>query len=106
MKALEEYQSALTISKDNPILHFRTANCLALLDRLDESINSYHATLAIVPKNHHARNNLGSIYYRTQKYPEARREWEIALEIKPDFKIARMNLDKLDSMIHQNLVQA
>lgn len=104
-EALSEYKEALKRSRENPFLLFRTANCLSLLERMEEAIEFYSTSLALVPNNHHARNNLGSIFFRLQRYSEARNEWEIALQMKPDFKTARINLDKLEKFIQENLIQ-
>ncbi|MCE9500214.1 MAG: tetratricopeptide repeat protein, partial [Leptospira sp.] len=99
--ALEEYKTVLKKDNENPWILFRAANCLSLLDKMDEAIEYYASSLSLAPKNYHARNNLGSIFYRLSRYAEARREWKIALEINPNFRTAQINLQRLEK--HKNL---
>ncbi|TGK19328.1 tetratricopeptide repeat protein [Leptospira fluminis] len=96
--ALESYEKANRLSEGrNPWTLFRIANCHSLLNQLDEAEKFYRRSIEVAPKNHHAYNNLGSVYYRKGNYSSAKEEWKKALEIKPDFRTASLNLDKLES---------
>lgn len=94
--ALHNYLNAYTLDKEHPWVLFRVANCYSLLGNLSEAEKFYQLSLQLAPKNYHALNNLGSIYFRMNKYEKARSAWNQAIEIKPDFQTAITNLERLD----------
>ncbi|EQA43227.1 SpoIIE-like protein phosphatase domain protein [Leptospira broomii serovar Hurstbridge str. 5399] len=97
-EALESYEKANRIEGNNPWTLFRIANCHSLLNDLANAERFYLKSIEKAPKNHHAHNNLGSIYYRNGNIFQAKEEWKKALEIKPDFKTAILNLAKIESL--------
>ncbi|EPG76249.1 SpoIIE-like protein phosphatase domain protein [Leptospira fainei serovar Hurstbridge str. BUT 6] len=98
IEALESYEKANRIEGNNPWTLFRIANCHSLLNDLDKAEHFYLQSIEKASKNHHAYNNLGSVYYRKGDIFQAKLEWKKALEIKPDFKTAILNLTKIESL--------
>jgi tetratricopeptide (TPR) repeat protein len=54
--------------------------------------------LQINPNNAVARFNLGNTFYRTGKISEAMKEYELALQIDPNYGDARDNLTRLQAL--------
>ena len=49
---------------------------------------------------HYPHMNLGRVYLHNKKYAEAMKEFEKALEIEPDYQLARVQLAKLRAMFN------
>ncbi|WP_243393360.1 tetratricopeptide repeat protein [Leptospira perolatii] len=103
-KAIQEYLKALGMDDDHAWVLFRLANCYYFTQKTEECIRYFNRSIAVSPKNYHARNNLGSVYFHLGDYDKAREQWMRALQIKPDFKTAQKNLDKLNDIMDQGVL--
>ena len=56
----------------------------------------WSASLAVEPNNHRALNNLGYAYELDGDFVQARRAYEAALKLRPDYAKARINLEGLN----------
>ena len=94
-KALEEtgnYQAALNLYQkinvedpENADAHVATANCLAKLERWEDSIASSKRALSINPKNTFALWNLGAIFQGLGNNDEAEAAYRELLPLDPPF---------------------
>ena len=69
-----------------------------LLSRLDASgaVGPLETAVAAEPSRPEARNMLGVALQSVGRFSEAAAEFEIALKLRPDFTVARMNLADLE----------
>jgi tetratricopeptide (TPR) repeat protein/HAMP domain-containing protein len=92
------YEKILKKDAHNSYVLFRIANCCVLLKNYNEAVNFYKRSLYVTPKNYHAINNLASTYFRMREYEKAKEQWILALELKPNFKTANLNLKHLEKI--------
>jgi len=64
------------------------------LGRFDEAVESYLNALKITPGDHVLRNRLGIVYARNDELTKAAEQFELALQLKPNFDDARQNLER------------
>lgn len=95
-ESMDMYLEYYNRDTTNPWVLFRLANCSSLLNNLEEAVEYYLSSLEIAPRNHHAHNNLGSVYFRLKDYKNAKLSWENALQLKTDFKSPQINLTRLE----------
>jgi tetratricopeptide (TPR) repeat protein len=62
-----------------------------------EAANGFEDVLALVPRHYPSWGNLGAAYLALERVQEARRCLERALELNPDYAIARHNLQLIQS---------
>jgi tetratricopeptide (TPR) repeat protein len=66
-----------------------------LNNKYDEAVSEFKKVLEINPGNAEAYYNIGLIKESSNQMDEAREMYSKALAVKPDYKIARVRLDKL-----------
>jgi tetratricopeptide (TPR) repeat protein len=64
-----------------------------------EAANGFEDVLALVPRHYPSWGNLGAAYLALERHQEARRCLERALELNPDYTLARHNLELLTSQM-------
>ena len=62
---------------------------------VEEAVNAYKKVLDLNPGAAGALVNLGTIYYRLHKYPEAEKYYVQAIEADPTYALAQFNLGNL-----------
>ncbi|MCB2212487.1 tetratricopeptide repeat protein [bacterium] len=77
-------------SDDNWQLH--RANALLRLERYDQAADAFQQLLRSYPDTRHGHLNLGVIYLQQGNVPEARREFQLELEVRPGNALAWNNL--------------
>lgn len=95
-ESMDTYLEYYNRDTTNPWVLFRLANCSSLLNELEEAVEYYLSSIEIAPRNHHAYNNLGSVYFKLKDYKKAKLSWENALQLKSDFKSPQINLTRLE----------
>ncbi|NUM40485.1 MAG: tetratricopeptide repeat protein, partial [Leptospiraceae bacterium] len=95
------YERILRGDEQNSYVLFRVANCSSLTGHLEDAIKYYNRALVLAPGNHHARNNLASTYYRIGKYEQAKEQWTRAINLRPGFKTAELNLSHLEKIMEE-----
>ncbi|HWE31472.1 MAG TPA: tetratricopeptide repeat protein, partial [Polyangia bacterium] len=60
-----------------------------------EAANGFEEVLALVPRHYPSWGNLGAAYLALERVQEARRCLERALELNPEYTVARHNLELL-----------
>ena len=91
-KAVEYYQSTLSLQPDNAEAHARLALSLYNMRRIDEAQAEVQNALSLKPDLAEAWNTLGLILLETNKRSEAADAFERALQLKPDYTEASENL--------------
>jgi len=61
-------------------------------------MEQFQAAVQIDPNDFEARNNLGSVFMITGRYPEAIEQYQAALRIKPDSADAQKNLARVEAL--------
>ena len=100
--AEREFHAAITALNQQPSPDGATwydyGNLLLRQERYDEAIAEYEIAIPrlAISKRVLALNNLGIALYRTGDAAEARRQFETALQLRPDDRQARENLEMLN----------
>jgi tetratricopeptide (TPR) repeat protein len=63
--------------------------------RHDQAIHGFEQVLALVPRHYPSWGNLGAAYLAMERRDEARRCLQRALELNPEYALARQNLQLL-----------
>jgi tetratricopeptide (TPR) repeat protein len=97
-EAIELYEAIVSLDKYqySAKLLLKIANCYSHMNELNKAIIYYNRAISLDDFNFHAHNNLGGVYFRQGLYEKAKYEWLKALEIKSDFKPAKLNLQRLE----------
>lgn len=74
---------------------FDKANLASKEKKADNAITLYNQLVKKDPKDFVAWTELGTLYFRNEKFSEAEEAYNKALEQKPDFAVAQVNLGKL-----------
>ncbi len=82
-KALEAYNRALTLEKEDADLYNNRANALLQLNRKQEARNDYEKCLSINPNHQEALSNIGAYYFSIQDYKTAIEKFNQAIERFP-----------------------
>ncbi|MEE9543393.1 MAG: tetratricopeptide repeat protein, partial [Thermodesulfobacteriota bacterium] len=100
------WQTGLTLWEDsarkspqNVEARLSYAGSLTRAARLDEALVEYSLIVKAMPGNAEAHNGLGVVYASLGRIQAAILEFRLALEIKPDFKMARVNLERAESLM-------
>jgi len=93
--AVEEYRISQDLVSDQPGAHMNLALLAEALGDTKQLEQKYLDALRIDPLFLPARNNLGMVYARTQRFAEAEQQYRKALEINPEFVPIRDNLARL-----------
>jgi tetratricopeptide (TPR) repeat protein len=95
-EAYHEFAKALNLEPDNVAYAVQMAKCLAKTgDRLG-AIGFLRKTVARHPGHVEAKIQLGILFHSQQMIKEAQKEWQEALVIEPESKLAQMYLSMLD----------
>jgi tetratricopeptide (TPR) repeat protein len=72
---------------------------------IDEAIEELKISIAADYNNPKTHNNLGVQYAKKNRLEEAKKEFEIALKVDPEYETARKNLENIKMIINNNLRQ-
>jgi len=105
-EAIELYEAIVSLDKYqySAKLLLKIANCYTHMNELNKAIIYYNRAISLDDFNFHAHNNLGGVYFRQGLYEKAKYEWLKALEIKSDFKPAKLNLQRLEKYVLKKTV--
>lgn len=82
-EAVEHYQMALKIRKDDHILWTNLGSVFVRMGKDSKAVSSFKRAIKINPLHAIAHYNLGAIYDSHHKYEPAVREYKIALTLDP-----------------------
>jgi len=96
--AVKEYTTYLKQQPDDAPAHLNLATIYIGLRRFDLALPLYERACEIAP-DANALTNLGTLYAKTGKLPEAIKAFEKALVLDPANEIARKNLAQATSSL-------
>jgi tetratricopeptide (TPR) repeat protein len=91
-RALQEFQIALTLSPDEPIVHYNLGTIYAHMNRFDLAVAEERQALRAAPHYAEAWGNLGGALQKLGRTQEAVAAYREALRIKPGMAGVRANL--------------
>ncbi len=94
--AIRCFNTALSLDSGDAEAHGNLGDALQALGRSVEAVASYRRCLELDERRPHTWNNLGNALASAGKPDEARRCYERALAVRPDYRVARANLEAMD----------
>jgi len=91
-EALAAYQNALALRPDMVEAHNNAGLILQRMGRIGEAEASFRKAIAADNKYCQAYNNLAQLFARQGRMEEALELWQRALDVCPDYEIARKNI--------------
>ena len=67
-------------------------------ERIDDAVNHYQEALRLKPDYTDSLNGLAILFAQAGRFDDARVQWEKALVIDPNYRVARENLRRLEQM--------
>jgi len=96
---LAHYQTALDLDPTLPSLHQNLGLLFASLPgRGEDALRHGREAVRLAPRNPATHHTLAIIHAQLNQLADARREWEQALALDPNFTVARENLRRLDQL--------
>jgi Flp pilus assembly protein TadD len=96
--ALQAYNSALKYGIDDAAIHFNIGLSYLKLSRLEEAKKELVRALEFEPNLAEAYNNLGYLAEAAGDFDLAVANYKKALAMKPDYKLARENMERLEKI--------
>ena len=81
--AIAEYTKVVEIRPDSPQAHVNLGVALKNNGEINRALESYNRALGLQKNYVEALSNRGWVYVEQEKWPEARRDFNLALKIKP-----------------------
>lgn len=91
-KALSDFEAALRIKPDDPLLLVNRAQAYRSFNRLEEALTDLDKAVELMPDLVPARFNRGSIYVTKGDFVKARADFERCIAIDPHVAAPRFNL--------------
>jgi serine/threonine-protein kinase len=88
-KAEREFLRAIELNPNYPTAHHWYSYCLMVLERFDEAQDRIHRALKLDPLSLAIITDMGEQLYRRRRYGEALAQLQKALEMDPDFALAK-----------------
>ena len=85
-KAKKFFQKAINLQPSNPILHNNLGSVLDLLNEKKESLNCYQKAITLDNKYVEAYINLAMTHEKLKNFQEAKKYYEIGLQLNPNQK--------------------
>jgi Flp pilus assembly protein TadD len=92
VQAIAEYQKALKINPNDPVVRNKLGLCLQWSGRPEEAQRQYEQAIKLSPAYAEAWNNLGAYYHGRLKYGQAVKNYQKAVDTKPGFATAYRNM--------------
>lgn len=102
-EALTVFNQALSLNNGVPGLHINKANCLVILERYQEALESLDHALSLQPQNAVAHSSRGVLMRLLGKPIDAEKEFRAAIAIDPAYAEAHQNLSF--ALLDQGLTQ-
>lgn len=99
-KAIEELEAATQESHDNYKAFCYLGAAYAAKERYNAAIGAFKTAEQIAPRVASIHYNIAQAYEAGEVYSEAEYEYERAVEINPDYALAKEALAKLKTKLH------
>ncbi|UCF43904.1 MAG: tetratricopeptide repeat protein [Planctomycetota bacterium] len=90
--SLTLYERAVTVTKNNHIMHYNYANALLRAGRFDDALTNFKQALKINPQYFDARNGIGRALLKQGKTDDAIAYFSEMLRLKPGYYKAHYNI--------------
>ena len=102
-EALNRYRNASIDNPDSPEIHYNTGDALYKLGNFEEAFKEFDKVLTSKDAQLHSQvyYNIGNDLYRMNKLPEAILAYTRALQINPDDRDAKFNLEFVRNKLKQ-----
>jgi len=102
-EALNRYRNAAIDNPDSPEIHYNTGDALYKLGNYEEAFKEFDKVLTSKDAQLHSQvyYNIGNDLYRMNKLPEAILAYTRALQINPDDRDAKFNLEFVRNKLKQ-----
>lgn len=98
-EAIESFKKALEIQPDYLPATFNIAITLGDLGRYDEALDLLNSVIEKDASIAQCYNSLGYIYYKQKNYIMAKKNFEIAIDLDPNYVEAKTSLLKINNLI-------
>lgn len=98
-QALDCFQKAIEISKDDASLYNWLGVCYQKLNQPEQALNAFQQAVGLEPNSSKAQNNLAVTAKELQKYDIAETALKKAIEIDPDFLEGHYNLGLVEEQL-------
>ncbi len=95
--AINQYNRALMIDSNHPEIYNNLGGILLSVGRISEATEAFQNAIKKAPRQPGFIFNLGRAYWIAGDKKEAIRIWESVLKLKPDYKPAKLALEKANS---------
>jgi len=92
VRAITEYQKALAINPNDPVVRNKLGLCLQWNGRTEDALKQYEQAVKLSPAYAEAWNNLGTYYHGRLRYGQAVKNYQKAVDIRPGFATAYRNM--------------
>jgi len=99
-KAIAFWRKALEINPKMPAVHNSIAQTLIILGRYNEVINEAREELKVTPQSSLSYFLIGQGYLKQKEYEKAKKYYETAIELKPDYMNAYYGLITICSRLN------
>jgi TolB-like protein/Tfp pilus assembly protein PilF len=94
-EAEHEYRVGLALNPGNPVGHLWFGGYLSMVGRIDEALMQRRMAAQLDPLSPYALEALARTYFHARQYDEARRHYQRALEIQPQFGLVHQGLGRV-----------
>ncbi len=94
-EAADWFRKAIALKPDFTMAHYNLGYCLKDMNDVAGAIQSFESTVASDPNNYEAHAILGMLLANERRYDESRKHWQRAVELRPNDKQARQQLERL-----------
>ncbi len=98
--ALNYFQKALDIAKEDAVLFYSIAVCLQRLEKKDEAFTYYKKSIELKPDFADALNNIALIYFNRKDYLTAEEYFSRALQADPEHLNSLVNLGSTKTFLN------
>ncbi|UCF42637.1 MAG: tetratricopeptide repeat protein [Planctomycetota bacterium] len=85
-------ERALSVTENNPVMHYSLGNAFRSENKLDEAITQYRRALRIEPEHSRTHGNLANALLLKGRLEEATEHYRQAVQLDPHYVNARYNL--------------
>jgi Flp pilus assembly protein TadD len=97
-RLMDKFQAQLRDDPENPILLSNLGMIYIMKKEYEKALTLLQKAIALDPRIPQAHNNLGIVLLELGRVAEARKEFETALKLKPNYESPKKNLQRLEKL--------